>query len=126
MLRAYRILKNLQFWLLIGLFTLLGLAPNPGAGFASANDLALHFCGYVAAGISVSLARPNSAPWLRFLALFSYSLAIEVGQYFVPERSFDVRDLLANGAGIATGLALYQFAVAHLDRKIEQLLHPIR
>lgn len=126
MLTHYRNLKRLQFILLLGLFTWLGLTPQPGAALASINDLLLHFAGYVAAGVSISLALPRIRHWQAFAGLLGYSLAIEIGQHFVPQRGFDLRDLLANGTGIAVGLCLYHWLFQCLDRWIEQLLHPIK
>lgn len=126
MLTHYRGLKRLQFGLLLGLFTWLGLTPQPGATLASVNDLVLHFTGYVVAGVSIMLALPRARHWQAFAGLLGYSLAIEIGQHFVPQRSFDLRDLLANGAGIAVGLGLYHWLIRHLDRGIERLLHPVK
>ncbi len=42
-----------------------------------------------------------------FFVTFLYSVALEYCQRFVPGRSFDISDLLANGIGIIVGLFLF-------------------
>ncbi|UTA48587.1 VanZ family protein [Simiduia sp. 21SJ11W-1] len=125
MQQIYHLSKRVQFALLLMIFTWLGLVPYPGEVLSASNDLVLHFLGYAVAGCSIRLALPTQKLWQAFLLLFSYSFAIEVGQYFVPTRSFDWRDLLANGLGIATGLVAFIALFSHLDRWIERLLHPV-
>lgn len=39
------------------------------------------------------------------LTVLLFSAALECGQFYVPGRYFSIDDLLANGAGIAIGLA---------------------
>lgn len=126
MLRLYRASKRVQFALLLLIFTWLGLTPYPGETLAASNDLLLHFLGYWVAGCSIRLALPHQPFWQSFAGLFCYSLAIEIGQHFVPTRSFDWRDLVANGAGIGLGLAAFALCFSHLDRWLERLLHPVR
>lgn len=117
--RTYQRLLQLQFALLIILFSWLGLTSTPGEMLTSANDLMLHFCGYIGGGISISLCWPQLRFWRRWLALLIYSLVIEIAQHFIPNRGFDVYDLAANGAGIATGIFLYWCFVAALEARVK-------
>jgi len=39
--------------------------------------------------------------WRKYLPLFLLGVVIECIQYFIPERSFSLLDMLADGAGIA-------------------------
>jgi VanZ family protein len=67
----------------------------------------LHFVGYAVLFISVKAAYGAQSGNLALLALlFAYSALIEVGQHFVPQRHFDVRDMAANLLGLMAGLGL--------------------
>jgi VanZ family protein len=50
----------------------------------------MHFVGYLIAGISISFTWPSSAYWQRALFLLLYSIAIEIGQHFLPPRTFSL------------------------------------
>ncbi|MDN3637263.1 VanZ family protein [Simiduia curdlanivorans] len=120
----YQRLKHWQFYLLLVLFAGFGLTPNPGEILAQTNDLLLHFSGYTIAGISMGLSKPALHHWQRFLFLWLYSLAIEVGQHFVPHRGFDLLDLVANGSGAILGLILYQWLARPIDRALTRAIAP--
>ncbi len=92
------------------IYTLLGLTRNTGGMVPAYNDLVMHFCGYVVAGISISFAWPRVTYWQRGMFLLCYSIAIEIGQHFLPPRTFSLLDILANFSGIVVGLALFMMA----------------
>lgn len=124
MIRLYQRAKYWQFFVMLCLYTWAGLTPSPGATLANANDLALHFSGYVIAGMAIGLHRPGAAFGWQFLVLFSYSFAIECIQHFIPNRAFDPLDLAANGSGIVVGLLLYRWPVQAIDRWLYRLIAP--
>ncbi|AFV00216.1 VanZ family protein [Simiduia agarivorans] len=124
MSKLYQQAKYWQFFVMLALYTWAGLTANPGTTLASANDLALHFAGYVIAGIAIGLHRPALAFGWQFAFLFSYSFGIECLQHFLPYRTFDLLDLLANGAGILVGLALYRWPVKAIDTWLSRLIAP--
>lgn len=107
LLRIWQPLCYLQFFIMLIIYTFLGLTRNTGEMIPAYNDLVMHFTGYVVAGISISFAWPRSAYWQRGLFLLLYSIAIEIGQHFLPPRTFSVLDILANFSGIVMGLVLY-------------------
>jgi VanZ family protein len=92
------------------IYTVLGLTRSTGTFVPSYNDLVMHFCGYVVAGISISFAWPKASYWQRGLFLLCYSIAIEIGQHFLPPRTFSLLDILANFSGILVGLGLFMLA----------------
>lgn len=95
---------KLQFYLMLIVYTYLGLSRQDGTYFASYNDLLMHFSGYVVLINSCLLAFGNKADKVSMvLSLFAYSLMIEIIQYFLPYRDFSVLDLLANGLGLFVG-----------------------
>jgi len=124
MMALYQRLKHWQFYLLLVLFAGFGLTPNPGELLIQTNDLLLHFSGYTIAGISMGLSKPALRHWQRFIFLWVYSLAIEVGQHFVPHRGFDLLDLLANGSGAILGLMLYQWLARPIDHALIRAIAP--
>lgn len=124
MIRLYQQAKYWQFFVMLALYTWAGLSANPGKTLTSANDLVLHFTGYVIAGIAIGLHRPGLAFGWQFVCLFGYSFAIECLQHLLPYRTFDLLDLLANGTGVLTGLVLYRWPVKAIDAWFCRLIAP--
>ena len=94
----------IQFAILIGIFTFLGLTPNPENSVPMFNDKLMHASGYFIAGISISFAFPLWSFLQRAAFLIIYSICIEIGQHFMPPRTFDVFDICANSTGVFLGL----------------------
>lgn len=94
------IFKVLFFALLI-IATQQSLVPKPAGIFEPVWDKYLHLACW--GGLSLALySAYRVSGWmvLRWLGLFLYSIAIELGQIFVPGRMFTGEDILANGIGI--------------------------
>jgi VanZ family protein len=100
----WRFLCVMQFYLLLVIYTYLGLTPHPENSIPVFNDLLMHFAGYSVAGISISFARPTWSIWRRAALLIAYSIAIEIAQHFNPPRTFSGLDILANAGGVFLGL----------------------
>ncbi|GAA5785744.1 VanZ family protein [Chitiniphilus shinanonensis] len=68
-------------------------------------DKIQHFLGY---GVLAALALAAFPPrmWRAWLGATSMGVAVECAQYFVPYRSFDLRDMLANALGALLGVVL--------------------
>jgi len=94
----------IQFAVLIGIFTFLGLTPSPEETVPMFNDKLMHCSGYFVAGISISFAFPRWSFLQRAAFLIIYSIGIEIGQHFMPPRTFDVFDICANSTGVFLGL----------------------
>jgi VanZ family protein len=105
----------LQFLILLILFTWLGLTPDPGHDIREYNDKLMHFSGYWVAGFSISFAFPRWYFWRRAVFLIIFSIGIEIGQHFLPPRTFDLFDICANSAGVVTGL----FCIFLLQNKVD-------
>lgn len=106
-LKIWRPLCYVQFAVMMVIYTFLGLTRNTGEMLPEYNDLTMHFIGYLVAGISISFTWPRSAFWQRSLFLLLYSIAIEIGQHFLPPRTFSLLDIAANFSGIVAGLLLF-------------------
>jgi VanZ family protein len=94
----------------------LSLSPPSDAG-ALFWDKALHATAYL---IFVLLGSPlcrdgRHVIWLGLFVL-CYSALMEVGQYYVPGRFMSGADMVANGLGVALGVALVFFALANPGR----------
>lgn len=100
----WRFLCVMQFYGLLAIYTYLGLTPHPENSVPVFNDLLMHFAGYSVAAMSISFARPTWPLWQRAAFLVVYSVAIEIGQYFNPPRTFSGMDIVANGGGVLLGL----------------------
>ena len=105
----WRFLCVMQFYGLLAIYTYLGLTPHPENSVPVFNDLLMHFAGYSVAAMSISFARPIWPIWQRAAFLVVYSVAIEIGQYFNPPRTFSGMDIVANGGGVLLGLIVVMF-----------------
>jgi hypothetical protein len=88
-------------------------APMKWVGETGISDKVLHFGAYlVLAGIPVyGFARPRGVRWA--LAMIALGAALELAQKLVPGRSFEWGDMLANTAGVLTGMAAGWVARKH-------------
>ncbi|MDO3388274.1 VanZ family protein [Gilvimarinus sp. SDUM040013] len=102
--------KQGQFWALLAIYLLLGTAQQPQQVVGDYNDLLMHFLGYLVAGISISIAYPKQSVYARLMWLWLFSTGVEIIQYFLPWRSFDLWDMLANTSGIVLGLVIFSCA----------------
>ena len=73
------------------------------SSFAGGSGYVPHAIGYFIAGVLCYLAFPNRSGVVFFmiLAIFAMGVALEVVQFYVPRRSFNPKDILSNGLGLA-------------------------
>ncbi len=102
----WRQLCLMQFFILLAFFLFMGLTPAPETYAPTFNDKFMHFSGYFIAAFSISFAYPQRSIGHKAIFLIVFSIAIEIGQYFMPPRAFDLLDICANSAGVLTGLAV--------------------
>lgn len=101
---------RIAFVLLFCLVTYLALAPAPPQAADFGWDKLNHAAAFGVMGFAASLGFGRSA--LAALALLLYGALIEAVQGFIPTRSAEWADLLADGAGIALGVLLASAARA--------------
>jgi len=88
---------------------------------------AAHFSIYTLLGFLISNAlayqnaifdRPakKNAVFFSFLMGVLYAVSDEIHQYFVPERSCEVRDMLIDSAGVAVGILLSLLLVSCIQK----------
>ncbi len=120
--KLWRPVCRIQFLILLGIYTWLGLASAPQETVGDYNDKLMHFVGYLVAGFSISMAWPKSLWWRRALFLLAYSTAIECVQYFLPTRSFSLFDMVANTGGLTLGLLIFELTKNWAPQQIRRWL----
>jgi VanZ family protein len=99
-------------WLLVLVVCFFAFSPRaPGLDFENA-DKWQHIAAFAALSACAALARPpGPAGSLRAGAwMGAFGLLIEAVQWFIPNRSADGLDVIADALGIALGLALVALA----------------
>ena len=74
----------------------------------------LHIVGYFVAGALYFLAfgkKPQKIVLITFIALFLLGVLFEIVQIYVPHRTFNPKDIAANGLGLAGVYIFYQLFV---------------
>jgi VanZ family protein len=110
----WRPLCLIQFFILLVAFTYLGLTPHPEDSVPMFNDKLMHCSGYFVAGISISFAFPRWTFLARAAFLIIFSIGIEIGQHFMPPRTFDLLDICANSTGAVLGLMFIAISAKNL------------
>ena len=99
-------MRIVQFYCLLAIYTYMGLSRSGADLTIVASDKLLHFTGYVVFIISAMVAFRIRLGFI-FILLFAYSVLIEIIQYFLPYRTFEGMDILANLAGLIVGSILW-------------------
>lgn len=100
-----------------GIFLVSGLSHPPGAAHIAGHDKLAHavafmvMAGLVSMAASVSIRRWSTRGWAWFGWLFAvvYGATDEIHQRFVPGRSSDVFDLLADAIGASVAAVVFYF-----------------
>lgn len=89
------------------IITSLALTPTPGDVQQSINDKLGHTLAFLLLAFLVHASWPLiKFNWRQVSALLGYGLALEIAQYFIPNRDFSMLDMLADFAGIALYILL--------------------
>ncbi len=102
--RAWRLLLAL----LVAVVCYFAFSPRPpGLHFDQADKLQ-HIAAFLCLSICAALSLPQGPARLgkAGLAMLAFGVLIEIVQFYVPERSADWQDVLADGVGIVAGLLL--------------------
>jgi VanZ family protein len=78
--------------------------------YALSWDKLQHCAAYAAGGAALAHAvgGRGRGPWLAVALGVLYGASDELHQWFVPSRSSDVRDLLADAVGVLAGVFIYR------------------
>ena len=90
--------------LLLCVVSWLAFTPAPPPGLDSGWDKLNHFGAF--ALLTVTACVGYTSRWRVAAALLGYGIFIECVQAFIPERTAEAADVLADAVGIAIGLAV--------------------
>lgn len=92
--------------ILLAAVTWLALVPDPPKGVSTGWDKSNHMLAFASLAFTCVWALwPTPRQWwLIVAALLAYGVGIEIAQSFLPPRSADALDVLADGIGIGVGL----------------------
>ncbi len=93
------------------IITYLSLTPIEHKGPVVIWDKAAHFTAYLLLAMFVRKVHIRFSYLTCVITCFSYSFAIECIQYFIPNRQFDVLDMLANLLGTILGVIIYYLII---------------
>ncbi|HEY0653159.1 MAG TPA: VanZ family protein [Chryseosolibacter sp.] len=79
-------------------------------------DKFVHIAMFSAWAIAVRYDFPRIKPWIVFIFGVGFSLFTEILQLFIEGRSFDLYDMIADGAGLLLGLLLTPVATKILNQ----------
>ncbi len=99
--------------LYILIITYLSLTPTEHKVLESLNlwDKASHFIAYMILFIIVKKVHTKSNYLTCAIICFVYSFILECIQHFIPNRYFDILDLLANALGAVLGVIIYYLLI---------------
>ena len=105
----YLLVFRVLFWLaLIGSYIFAVVPQDMAPKVGSLSDKSIHFIAF--AVLTLLLRFAYSITWFQtFLLLFVYAVFIEFSQFFTPNRSAELLDVVADVIGIGIGLLFYPF-----------------
>ncbi len=106
----YPLVFRTLFWLaLIGSYIFAVVPQDMAPKVGSLSDKSIHFIAF--AVLTLLLRFAYSITWFQtFLLLLVYAVFIEFSQFFTPNRSAELLDVVADIIGIVIGLLFYLFA----------------
>jgi VanZ family protein len=125
--RSLRRLLLAAFWVPFAIASEAALAPHGPPIPIEVSDVILHLFAFSYLTAALGLAHYSSVGgkprrWRAPVAWMAlYGVAIEAIQYFIPERSAEVTDLVVDAFGIAIGVAIWLRALEPLVRRFDAL-----
>jgi VanZ family protein len=78
-------------------------------------DKFVHIAMFAGWAVAVRYDFPTVKPWMVFVSGLLFSVLTEILQLFIEGRSFDLYDMMADGAGLLLGLLLTKPALRILN-----------
>ena len=115
--RSLLLLSRLCFFVLLVVISWLAFTPHPPQQADLGWDKLNHFTAFSTLMVFAALSWPPHWRWAP-LGLLAYGGFIEIVQSFIPGRDGEWADLLADGVGIALGVALFALILRPLHRRL--------
>jgi VanZ family protein len=98
----------LRITLILLLIAIAYLSLTPSTSISVGNDKVGHFIAYGTLMVNVGLVTLPKIIRFRRGIIFAvcYGMFMEIGQYFVPGRTFSMYDMLANVLGVGIGIII--------------------
>lgn len=109
-------LRQLPFYCLLFIVTYLSTMPSVEAPGVDLSDKVLHFLAYFGVTGAAYFGFPK-ASWRLAVFVILWGIGIELVQWQLPTRMFELLDILANSLGCLAGWQLMQL-LRHLCRRI--------
>ena len=108
-LRYVQIISQAIGWALLITIAVLSLVPAPYRPMTGLSQWLEHLAIFLAAGVAFGVGYPQRRLF-QFVALLSFTAAIELAQLVVPGRHARLSDFLINALGMTAGLSIGFFA----------------
>ncbi len=96
-------------YLAMGIILAMATSTTDHSAATGINDKVGHILAFILLGLLAQQAFPrHRMNWILYAWLLAYGLAIELIQYFIPERSFSLLDLAADATGLVVAFILMQ------------------
>lgn len=99
--------RQLPFFILLTLVTYLCVTPAGDAPGPDLSDKVLHFLAYFGTTAAAYVGFPK-ANWRLMLFMVLWGIGIELVQWQLPTRTFELLDIVANSLGCLVGWQLIQ------------------
>lgn len=98
----------LRIGLVLLLLAIAYLSLTPTTTISVGNDKIGHFIAYGVLMINIGLVTLPKMKSFRIGIIFAicYGMLMEIGQYFVPGRTFSFYDMIANVSGVTLGILI--------------------
>jgi VanZ family protein len=114
-----RTIFQILFYLLLIFITVNSVLPDEEAYLHESMKLTqsgffLHLGAYLVAFVAGCLgycSKNKKVLLYLFIFVLAYSILLEIVQYFLPTRSFNWLDILANGVGVVIGMPVASFLI---------------
>jgi VanZ family protein len=113
-------IKTSLVLVIIGI-TYLSLKPPMGGVEIKLNDKIGHTIAYFVLTVNLGLLLAKNKAWQAAIVAFLYSALMEFLQGYVPGRSVDWKDLVANGSGAAIGLIVLILARKYILQVLRKM-----
>lgn len=82
---------------------------------SSIDDKIVHAVGFMGVALLYAWAYKKEKWWKNIIYGLAFGIFIEIIQYFIPYRSFELFDIIADGVGLILGVLLVE-----IMRKVER------
>lgn len=115
-------MKLLNGAIIVILLVILYYSWTPQVGLPVSNDKLGHFIAYGTLSFAMTITYFKSKHFVNSIVFSAgYGLVMEVGQYFIPGRTFSFLDILANFSGVLLGVVFAWMVYSPIQKVLSNL-----